>query len=340
MLRSNIIQPSDVSGGGVHTNDLRYLIYLSRNNAWVMIDDEPYQLELRTKLFLDDKLLGNLPAYSSEEGRLSPRMVAFIRSTATEAIGTQAIFGRNNIRLDALSAEQLKTELCKSDNYEFAAKDIATWEGVEAKFVSDLNLNHVEKNALILVQGRKNDFNMYIYTYRANFDAVYGNEAGRLVSVEHNDQEEKRQHDIYKFRKAEACMDAKRNAIWLAAASGDNTQLSLLLKEYTDVDLKSAYLGKTIIQAMFDADPEVDFPFKTGTPNYGAVIDLLVQHGLKKLELINTSNQYIDKQNGLWFFQRSNPMHLKMFNIIKEKIGESASFERTADNVSKMCNVM
>lgn len=53
-----------------------------------------------------------------------------------------------------------------------------------------------------------------------------------------------------------------------AAASGDDEQLLSLFNEFNDIDINRNYKGRSIIEAMFDANPKSDLPFKSIQSDY------------------------------------------------------------------------
>lgn len=293
MLKNDIIKGNLES---IDANDLRYLFYLSTYNAWVNVAGDLFKVKIKS-----------------------------IVETIEKEVGTTVYFDKKYHPVFAHEEQKLKILIGKSALYASVSGVSSSEYQVDAtasKNSPDLSLRSIQKtftNIRFKLGNRFLELSLELY----NFDHEFANQLNTKISIE----EKVTIIQEYKSRLDKAREDAIANMFWKAATSGDDEQLLSLFQEFKYFDINQSYDEHSIIEAMFDANPTVDLPFKNVMPDYNKTVELLLSHGLDKQLLAAVSQKYRSVQNNLWFFQRSNPVHSNMLSIL-----DHVDYEREAED--------
>ncbi|VEB39374.1 Uncharacterised protein [Legionella sainthelensi] len=285
MIKNNIIEKNLES---IDKDDLRYFFYLSSHNAWVNVAGDLFKLKIKNRVVTTEKQVGRTVYFNKE----------YRPVTKQEELELKTLIGKNAMDPFVCGVSSASLQLDATEN----------------KDLPDLSLKSIQKTftRIHFNLGDQHSIELSIELY--NFDNEFVHQLNTLTSTE------EKKHLIleYKNQFITAQEDAKANAFWKAAASGDDEQLLSLFNEFNDFDINRNYKGRSIVEAMFDANPKSDLPFKSIQSDYKKTVELLLSHSLEKQIIESTSQKYQTIQNNLWFFHRANPMHKNMLLVLNQ----------------------
>lgn len=248
-------------------NELRYFMYLTRRPGWVLLGGEPHQFQITHEILKDEQ----------------PALMIDLNSFSMGSMMAMAFREQPRRELSAAEIEAIHVKAAKEADYCFSnSASSSSGTGSTKSFsLSEFKVRKFSYAREAVSYNRLHIADTYVAATMKNFDAYYLEEMANFSK-----KERKVMMDAHKANKALAVMAAKKNAIWMAAASGDSKQLKLLLDEFPEVDLHSTYAGRSLVQAMFQADPQKDFPFKNNKPNYVKCLEHLVAHGFDEKQVL------------------------------------------------------
>ncbi|KTC92339.1 hypothetical protein [Legionella cincinnatiensis] len=285
MIKNDIIEKNLESGD---KNDLRYLFYLSSHNAWVNVAGDLFKLKITNSVETIENQVGSMIYFNKE----------YRPVTEQAELKLKTLISKNAIEAFVCGVSSDRAQLDATENKELRGLSLKSIQ----KVFTNIHFN--------LESHRTIELSIELY----NFDNEFVHQLNALTSTE----EKKHLISEYKNRFIAAQEDALANAFWKAAASGDYEQLLLLFNELNDFNINRSYEGRSIIEAMFAANPKIDLPFKSRQPDYKKTVELLLSHGLEKQIIDSASQKYQTIQNNLWFFQRENPVHKNMLLLLNQ----------------------
>ena len=305
MLERNI---SKIPFGDVPKEELRYLFYLSRKNAWVQMGYELVKFNLIV-------LVGTK---KRQEGEIT-------------------YFDRNDLTLNESQSDELKRFFARYLGYisiSHIGKSDGEIEASDHPDLPNLALNYLSIDFYSMTiykdwqDERFENFpnKLTVQAKMENYDLLFMNQFNC-----HSLEEQKESIKQYSVNKEAAFNEAFKNAVWLAAASGDSKQLTLLLNERPDFDLQETYQGKNIFQAMFSAEGFFRRPFLNEISDYQATVGLLLENGFDFDKPISAKDArtttdvcigYKKAQSSKWFFQSKNEYHLMLVDVIEKALSK------------------
>jgi hypothetical protein len=286
--------------------ELRYLFYLSRNDAWVSMDDELVKFNLLDlietverpegkRIFFDKKLH---PFNQHDSDKCKHLFSKIVNHIAIFAVDSN---GRTIEATGHPTLPPLKINVYVRDMYDLTI----------FRDPSDQNFQTIKHNISVHATLKNYDA-LFIERFNAlNLD-------GKINAIEQ-----------YALDKKEAFNEAFKNAVWLAVASGDSKQLALLLDERKDFDIHELYKGKNVIQAMFSATREYQRPFLNEKSDYATTLDILLAKGFDFYIYTIPNDQrttfdiccgYKEAESNKWFFQSKNQHHLMLISLIEKAL--------------------
>jgi len=290
------------------SRDLRYLLYLSRNNNWVNVDGDLYKITIKhivkeTQRYKEGKLCWaeehELVSSSNEpdkESNLKLHLSQTAFSTTVHAGGNKdQYYGEHSDLLSDLElniSSHFFEHLCVS----YYAKD-----KYEPDYLSSQLMN--------------------ICLYAENFDSIFTQQIDSLT----NDEERIIMIKGYQEQKKLAYEEASKNAIWSAASSGDYKLLEYLLENIPTetINLNSTFNGKYILKTMFDNNPKTDIPFKSimypkkPKQDYTLTFNLLIKHGLDKEKVAEFYSHYCSANTETVLYPQKLKDHNELIPIIE-----------------------
>lgn len=293
--------------------DFRFLLFLSRNNAWVTVGDDVYKVTIKDIVKSANKVVNNQSMWvndfvhlsSSQENDLKLKLSNTLIS-ASELEG-----GSATADIDASHSKVVADMSLKIKSYDYNRLSMLYWNEIKG--------GTLEGEVVV------------IHLTAENFDSLYAKEISNdssLASIISN----------YSSLKQNAVKDAQCSAIWLAAAAGDSEILNYLISESSDIDINSTYQGKSILQAMNEADPLQDTPFNyiqypKNLSDYAKTLEILIEHGLSEKSMKsfydnrNSSNgevklfaKYQSDRNGLYGLLSSRFAQTTNLNIDQKEM--------------------
>lgn len=205
--------------------------------------------------------------------------------------------------LDAKNERELKLEISQfaRGNLEFVNSSESTNKGVQ---VSGDAVGYKFHNLVIHLKNRSICINLMVMNFEMSKLSEF------LQSGDDN---------INEADKNSAYQSAKKNAIWMAVASGDDAKLAILMQTMPMQILYETHKGKNILTAMLNAVNGVDLPFNESTdmqkiePDYEATLRVLFS---TEWDITKTASgeekTYIELCRE--YYKKHNSSYLKMFS--------------------------
>ena len=259
--------------------DVRRLFYLSRNSAWVMIDEDIYRV----------RFTNNLKTYQCQNGTYTRIYTTSSPLAPEEELELKLLLGKTFTQITAID---------KNTHYyldETAKLPHLMLHAVEYDFAS-LQMNMGNRNIALQLT-------------IDNFDAYFIKKFNQCATK----TEEEKLKQGYHLDKFHAIKNAIKNEIWLSVASGDWKTFALIYdrclariqtaiahahvsipeieKNSAKSFLYESYSGETIIQALWQANPTLNPPFSNDPPNYSNILSLLLTKGRFDLNMVELLKQ-------------------------------------------------